>query len=188
MKPHPTTHTDWCARGVSLALVRNKRPVLGVVELPFLGVRYSAIQGEGAYRNGAPIQPSRIDRLHDAVVSVGDYAVGDSADSRNVPRLAIARDLAGQALRVRMFGSAAIDLVWGAEGKVDASIALSNKPWDMAAGVAIAREAGAQVVDSDGSDHSFDSKATIAASPCLINEVLALVGRAASSAQVTSAV
>ncbi len=61
-----------------------------------------------------------------------------------------------------MLGSAAIDLAWVAEGKLDASITLSNKPWDTAAGVIIAREAGAKVTDQDGTDHTFKSTATIA--------------------------
>jgi myo-inositol-1(or 4)-monophosphatase len=55
---------------------------------------------------------------------------------------------------------------------------LSNKPWDMAAGVIIAREAGAEVVDADGSEHTFDSLATIAAPPTLLDQVLAVVAAA----------
>ena len=57
---------------------------------------------------------------------------------------------AGQVQRIRMLGSAAFDLVWLAEGKTDASIVLSNSMWDMTAGVVIACEAGARVVDSAG--------------------------------------
>jgi myo-inositol-1(or 4)-monophosphatase len=74
-----------------------------------------------------------------------------------------------------MFGSAALDLAWLAEGKVDASITLSNRSWDVAAGVVIAREAGARVLDRDGSEYSTDSNSTIAASPGLSDELLALV-------------
>jgi myo-inositol-1(or 4)-monophosphatase len=43
------------------------------------------------------------------------------------------------------------------------------------AGVVIAREAGARVVDIDGSDHDLHSTATLAAPPSLIDEVVALV-------------
>jgi myo-inositol-1(or 4)-monophosphatase len=74
-------------------------------------------------------------------LAIGDYAVGDHADERNRVRLQLTQLLAGQALRVRMFGSAALDLAWLAEGKVDASITLSNRSWDVAAGV-VARKAG----------------------------------------------
>ena len=53
-----------------------------------------------------------------------------------------------------MLGSAAVDLTWLAEGKIDASVTLSNRSWDMAAGVIVAREAGAVVVDLDGREHT----------------------------------
>jgi myo-inositol-1(or 4)-monophosphatase len=160
---------------VSLALVRDGQPVLGVVDLPLLGARYWASVDQGAHRDGSPLRVRDVDRLDDAVLAIGDYAVGDHADERNRVRLQLTQLLAGQALRVRMFGSAALDLAWLAEGKVDASITLSNRSWDVAAGVVIAREAGARVLDRDGSEYSTDSNSTIAASPPLSDEVMALV-------------
>ena len=164
--------------GVSLALVEGNRPVLGVIDLPFLGGRYVASLGGGAYRNGQRVHTSQAASLGEAVVSVGDYAVGEGARGRNRSRLAVTSQLAQQVLRVRMLGSAAVDLAWLAEGKTDAMITLSNKPWDTAAGVVIAREAGAVVVDVDGSDHTTESTATIAAAPGLLAEVLDLVANA----------
>jgi myo-inositol-1(or 4)-monophosphatase len=77
-----------------------------------------------------------------------------------------------------MLGSAAADLAWVAEGKLDASLTLSNKPWDTAAGVLLAREAGAIVVDKDGSDHTFHSTATIAAAPGIAKQIAALIADA----------
>ncbi|MEV3978077.1 inositol monophosphatase family protein [Nonomuraea sp. NPDC049758] len=161
--------------GVSLGLVDGDVPLLGVVGLPFLGVRYSAAQGAGATANGSPVQVSGAAELHDAVVALGDYAVGADAAERNRPRFALTQELAARVQRVRMLGSAAIDLVWVADGKVDASVMLSNNPWDTAAGVVIAREAGALVVDLDGSPHDMASRATIATSPALAPELLKLL-------------
>lgn len=80
--------------------------------------------------------------------------------------------------RVRMLGSAAVDLAWTVEGKLDASITLSNKPWEMAAGVLIAREAGVQVFDWDGTPHGPGSSATVAVAGSLASSVLALVREA----------
>ena len=163
--------------GVSLALARGDQPVLGVIDLPFLGSRYSATHGTGAYRNGQRIYASKTSSLKDAIVAVGDYAVGDQAEAKNRLRLSITQALAARALRVRMVGSAAIDLAWLADGGLDASLTMSNNPWDMAAGVVIAREAGAVVVDTDGSDYSLESKATIAAGPNLASDFLELVNQ-----------
>jgi myo-inositol-1(or 4)-monophosphatase len=161
--------------GVSLGLLYAGRPVLGVIDLPFLDARYWAVEHAGAYVGDRRIGASRTARLRDAVVAIGDYAVGVDADEKNHLRLALTEHLAGRAQRVRMLGSAAIDLAWVAEGKLDASMTMSNKPWDTAAGVIIAREAGAVVIDQDGSDHTSSSVATIAVAPGVVEELLALV-------------
>jgi myo-inositol-1(or 4)-monophosphatase len=161
--------------GVSLGLVEDNRPILGVIDLPFLGTRYSAAENQGAYANGTPIAVSKTEGLAQAIVAIGDYAVGDNAHQRNRLRLAVTGQLAAQAQRVRMHGSAAVDLAWLAHGKIDALITLSNKPWDMAAGVIIAREAGAHVIDKDGSPHSLRSHATIGAGPELIASIMQIV-------------
>jgi beta-phosphoglucomutase-like phosphatase (HAD superfamily) len=74
-----------------------------------------------------------------------------------------------------MLGTAALDLAWVAAGRLDASVTLGNKPWDVAAGVIIAREAGATVTDKNGSPHNFNSATTIAASPPLIDHLIPLL-------------
>lgn len=168
--------------GISLALVRDEQPVLGIVDLPFLGSRYSAALNSGAYRNGQRIYASKTNSIKDAIVAVGDYAVGENAEAKNVLRMAITQELAAAALRVRMVGSAAIDLAWLADGGLDASVTMSNNPWDMAAGVIIAREAGAMVADSDGLDYTLQSSSTIAASANLMDELLRLLSDAGSRA------
>jgi myo-inositol-1(or 4)-monophosphatase len=160
---------------VSLGLVERGRSVLGVIDLPFLGSRYAAALGEGAFRGETPLRCGEASTISKAIVSVGDYAVGQNADLRNRARLALTESLAARVQRVRMLGSSAVDLAWVADGKLDASIMLSNKPWDTAAGVVIAREAGAVVVDAEGQPHTTDSESVVAASPALIDDVVDLV-------------
>jgi myo-inositol-1(or 4)-monophosphatase len=74
-----------------------------------------------------------------------------------------------------MLGSSAIDLAWTAEGRLDACIQLGNRPWDTSAGVLIAREAGARVLDDNGSEHSQRSRSTITVTPALEAELMAAV-------------
>ncbi|MEV6317202.1 inositol monophosphatase family protein [Streptomyces sp. NPDC051776] len=167
--------------GISLGLLRGDRAILGVIDLPFLDSRFSAAEGHGCTCNGDRVAVSEKTNLRDAIVSIGDYAVGPGAETRNRPRLAITKLLAERAQRIRMLGSAAIDLAWVAAGKLDASLMLSNHPWDTAAGVAIAREAGALVLDLDGSSHTERSQATIAVAPGLRDEVLTLLADAFAS-------
>jgi myo-inositol-1(or 4)-monophosphatase len=52
---------------------------------------------------------------------------------------------------------------------------LGNKPWDTSAGVLIAREAGARVLDHDGSEHTQQSRSTIAVTHTLEAELMAAV-------------
>jgi myo-inositol-1(or 4)-monophosphatase len=166
---------------VSLALVRDQRPVLGVIDLPSLDYRYWAAEGHGAHRDQQALKVRAVDRLDDAVLAIGDYAVGPGANDKNRIRLNVTQLLAGRALRVRMLGSAAIDLAWLAEGRLDASVTLSNRSWDVAAGVILAREAGAVVLDHDGSDHTTSSAATIATAPGIRDDLLELVRTAINS-------
>jgi myo-inositol-1(or 4)-monophosphatase len=161
--------------GISLGLIHRTRPVVGVIDMPFLGTRYSAAEHTGAYIGDRRIQTSMTSNLADALVATGDYAVGTNAPERNRLRLAITARLAERVQRVRMLGSAATDLAWLAEGKLDASITLSNKPWDTAAGVILAREAGATITDTDGTDHTIDSAAAIAAAPGITKLITELI-------------
>ncbi|MGH3624985.1 MAG: inositol monophosphatase family protein, partial [Sciscionella sp.] len=139
---------------VSLALVRDGKPVIGVINAPFLEVHYRAIEGDGAYGNGTKLHASTTTNLAHAIISVGDYAVGDQAPTENAVHLRLTALLAERVERVRMFGSAALDLAWVAEGRTDGTIILGAKVWDSAAGAIIAREAGAVVIDATGKRHT----------------------------------
>ncbi|MEU2661934.1 inositol monophosphatase family protein [Micromonospora sp. NPDC007220] len=165
---------------VSLGLLHNGEAALGVIELPFLGNRYAAAQGDGATVDGKPIRVSQTSRLSEAIVAIGDYAVGEGAADKNRLRLALTARLAESVQRVRMTGSAALDLAWLAEGKIDVALTLSNRPWDMTAGVTIAREAGAQLIDRDGTRHDVNSSATLGITPALLKDTLSLFKQAAT--------
>lgn len=160
---------------ISLALVRQEEPVLGIIDVPADGSRYSAAQGYGAYCGDTRIQVRRTEELRAATVTLGDYAVGEQAETKNRARLAVTGRLAQRAQRVRMLGSAAIDLAWLAHGRTDAAMIFGGKAWDVAAGVILVREAGGLVVDARGSRHTLSSASTIAASPRLAGQVLGLI-------------
>ncbi|NWJ74568.1 inositol monophosphatase [Pseudonocardia sp. ICBG1122] len=160
---------------VSLALVEDGHPVVGLISLPAVGLHYAATQHGGAHCNGDRIRHRATASLRDAMVSLGDYAVGESAAEKNLDRLAITARLAERIERVRMVGSAATDLAWVAHGKIDATVILANKPWDTAAGTLLAREAGALVVDRFGEPHSLESTSTVALSPELFGDLIPLL-------------
>jgi myo-inositol-1(or 4)-monophosphatase len=70
----------------SLALMRDGSPVLGVIDAPFLGERFHAARGHGAWSGDRRLAASGTTALHEAIVAIGDYATGPGAVTSSVPR------------------------------------------------------------------------------------------------------
>jgi myo-inositol-1(or 4)-monophosphatase len=160
---------------IALGLVHHRQPVLGVTALPFLGHRYSATDGYGAFRDDEPITSSSTDRLDHALIGFSDYGSGPDAGLRDVLCASVDHAITARAQGLRRYGSSVLDLVWVADGTLDACVLLGNRTWDTAAGAVIAREAGALVLDSDASPHSVVSRCAIATSPGLREELMPLL-------------
>lgn len=137
---------------VSIGVEVDGETVAGVVEIPMLRETFTALRGDGAFRNGEPIRassavsgggPVSLDR---ALVATG---FGYAAQRRAVQG-AIVADLLPRVRDVRRGGSAAIDLCSVACGRVDGYFERGTKPWDLSAGTLIAQEAGAKVGGLDG--------------------------------------
>lgn len=109
-----------------------------------LGERYAAAEKVSATKRGGKPNVRETLGLSEAIVAIGDFAVGDDSVHKNRQPIAITQALAGSVQRIRMIGSTAIDLAWVADGKLDACLMLSNNPWGTAAGITMAREAGAR--------------------------------------------
>lgn len=161
--------------GISLALVHEGRPILALVDLPLLGERFVAQEGKGAFLNGRRVATTEVPGLHESVVAITDFAVGPEARIENPVHLAITGLLAHACLRVRVHGSVCLDLAWLAAGRLNASFMLSNRPWDVSAGVLIVREAGGVVYDYDGAPYTSRSRFTIASVPSLADPITDLV-------------
>ena len=86
--------------------------------------------------------------------------------------------LARESLRVRMLGSAALDLAWLACGRLNATLMLSNLPWDVTAGLLLVRESGGVAYDYDGSPHGTGSRYTLASVPSLADPMRRIVAEA----------
>jgi myo-inositol-1(or 4)-monophosphatase len=183
----PVDGTANFARGiplsaVSLGLVDGRRSVLAAIDLPFLGADYAAVEGYGAYAGNERIRTSAATDLADAVITIGDFAIGEGAEAKNRARLTLLEELGARAQRIRMLGTAATDLAWVAHGKLEATVILANLPWDTMAGVLLVREAGGLVLDGDDTEHTADSIATVAVCPGLRQEIMAAVRRSLKAA------
>jgi myo-inositol-1(or 4)-monophosphatase len=78
---------------------------------------------------------------------------------------------------IRRTGSAAIDLAWTAAGRFDGYWERNIKPWDMAAGIVIMREAGGLVCDLDGGDNMLAAGDVLAANKDIQKALLPLIGK-----------
>ena len=163
---------------ISLSLVSGGEPVLGIVDAPFLRERFIGRRGHGAYMNGHRIAVHEVPALREAIVGIADFKVGLGAEEENRVHLALVARLAHESLRVRMLGSAALDLAWLAAGRLSATLMLSNLPWDVTAGLLLVREAGGCVYDHDGSPHNARSRYTIGSIRSLVDPITRIVTEA----------
>lgn len=113
--------------GLGLGLVHDHQPILGVTALPFLGHRYWAANGHGAYRDGEPITVSATEALNRALIGFSDYGSGPDTGLRDVLCAAVDREITARAQGLRRCGSSALDLVWVADGTLDACVLLGNR-------------------------------------------------------------
>ncbi len=167
--------------GTSIALINNGKPIASGICFPSLNETYIAGKGMGAFLNGKRIYVSDVDTLSSAILTYGDFAVGDNRDARNRVRYKYIETFGHQAHRVRMLGSAALHLAWLAAGRADISITLSNNAWDVQGGVLLVREAGGEVYDVDGSEHTILSKYTFSSNRHMRNDVLKIASEIENS-------
>ncbi len=135
---------------VSIGVQRDGASVAGVVHNPMTGETYTATLGGGAFLNGRVIRCRPAPEVAAALVSTGfSYRSTERRKqgeqlSRLLPKV---RD-------VRRVGSAALDLCQLGAGRTDAYVERNLEAWDMAAGMLVAREAGARVEGLDGAPPS----------------------------------
>ncbi|GAA0511595.1 inositol monophosphatase [Pigmentiphaga sp. GD03639] len=122
-------------------------PVVGVIYDPCREEMFTSVRGVGAWLNSHRIQCSRTETLADALLATGFPYSDMSFTESYLPML---RDAMHGTRGVRRNGAAALDLAWVACGRFDGYWELRLKPWDVAAGTLLVREAGGQAFDPFG--------------------------------------
>lgn len=149
---------------VSIALVMRGTIVAAVVRNVVSKETFSALLGEGARRNGAPIAISRIDDPSLALIGTGFPFRTPEELPRYLRQLdAVARATAG----VRRAGSAALDLCDVACGRFEAFWELTLSPWDFAAAALIIREAGGTITAVGGGPLPLARSSVLAGTPIM---------------------
>lgn len=124
------------------AAADGRRAIAGCVYAPVTGEIFLAHAGGGATRNGEPIAVRQEQDLAQALVGTG---FGYTA-SRRAEQAGIVSAVLPRVRDLRRFGSAAYDLCLLASGRLDLFYERGLQPWDYAAGLLIAAEAGADVL------------------------------------------
>ncbi len=129
---------DYPHCAVSIALLDNGAPVLGVVDCFVMSERFTGLVGEGAWLNGAPM---RVSDIADPAGGILQTGVPSRASAESM-KLFEARLTAWR--KIRMIGSAASALAYVAAGRAEAYRESGSMIWDVAAGCALVKAAGGE--------------------------------------------
>lgn len=140
---------------VSIALVVDKEPIVGVVYNPFLEELFHASVGEGAFLNGVKLEISQNRTLNSSLLVSGfGYDRRENPDNNYAEFCRLTHLSQG----VRRSGSAAFDLAYVAAGRFDGYWERCLNPWDMAAGALLVKEAGGVVTSYKGPFDLFQDR------------------------------
>ena len=157
---------------VSIAFAHEGRLVFGLVLNPMAEELFCGMRGQGAVLNGRPIHVSSTQTLRESLL-----VTGFPYDLKPVIRPMMQRFerclMAAQG--VRRLGSAALDLCYVACGRFEGFWEQNLAPWDTAAGVVIAEEAGALVSDFSNGEYSIEKTEILATNGVIHDELVTLL-------------
>jgi myo-inositol-1(or 4)-monophosphatase len=157
---------------VSLALLYQGIPLLGIVHNPELKETYWAVRQKGAFFNGRPIRVSSWPKVSQGLLATGfPYNI----QRMHGPILKRLDQVITRAQGVRRPGSAALDLCWVARGIFDGFWEQNLKPWDTAAGILIVEEAGGKVSDFSGRPFHVHKKQILSTNGLIHQEMVELL-------------
>jgi myo-inositol-1(or 4)-monophosphatase len=164
---------------ISIALEREDTIVAGLVYNPANDDLFTAERGKGAFLNDQRLRVAARKRLADSVVACGlpHRGRGDLVLARR--ELAAVQEVV---VGLRRFGAAALDLAWIAAGRFDVFWERDLKPWDIAAGLILVREAGGYCTDLKGGEAPHVTGDVIAGNEDVHRELMRLVKDAANPA------
>ena len=157
---------------VSIALEIDGELAVGIIYEPLRECIYTAIKGQGTFKNNKRIRVSRSESLKTALIATGfPFRIKDIIDNY----LIVFKDFFMHATGLRRGGSACLDLAYTAEGIFGGFFECALSPWDMAAGALLVNEAGGVVTDFKGTDQYLKTGNIIAGSKGVHSEMLKII-------------
>lgn len=157
---------------VSIGLQYRGQMIVGLVYDPMRQELFTCAKGEGAMLDDRRIRVSKTSKLDSALLGTG-FPYRDMGHLDEY--LAIFRSLIGRSAGIRRPGSAALDLAYVACGRLDGFWEYGLKPWDMAAGSLLIREAGGVVSDFAGGSQFLENGDIVAGNIKVAEELKAII-------------
>ena len=178
----PLDGTNNYARGypffsVSIALLRDDEPILGVVYDPQREELFWAERGKGARLNGKEIVVSAISDMDRALAGT-EWPYEALSQRKSIEVMSA---IAPRILALRNLGSAALSLCYLAAGRLGIYFHPSLRPWDVAAAGLIIKEAGGKITSFEGERWDVFSGGCLAANAALHAQILSILRRVSSS-------
>ncbi|HDQ45493.1 MAG TPA: inositol monophosphatase [bacterium] len=149
---------------VSVACLHRGRIHTGVVHDPVREETFWAQSGRGAFLNGKSIRVSAKTDLSTAILATG---FPWRSKSFLADYLESFRTLFSRSAGARRMGSASLDLAYTASGRFDGFWEMRLKPWDIAAGILLVKEAGGVVTDFQGGAGFMETGHVVAGPPSI---------------------
>lgn len=154
---------------VSIALKVKNRIEHGVIYDPLRHECFAASRGRGARLNDRRIRVSKQTLLSASLIGTGVPFRNLTLAQRYLPTF---EALMGKCAGVRRTGSAALDLAYVASGRIDGFWELGLRPWDIAAGSLLIREAGGLISDIQGGEDFLQNGDVVAGTPKVFKTLL----------------
>src|SRR5690606_16173581 len=144
---------------VSIALERQGQIVAGIIYNPAMDELYTAERGGGAFLNDRRMRVAARRELGHSVIATG---LPFLCHGNHGQALVDLRKVMGGVSGIRRFGAASLELAYVAAGRFDGFWEENLKPWDVAAGILMVREAGGYVSDRQGEQTMLTSGSIVA--------------------------
>ncbi|MAZ03360.1 MAG: inositol monophosphatase [Sneathiella sp.] len=147
---------------ISIAIKTGKEITAGLVLDPVKDEMFWAEKGGGAYVNTRRLRVSSRTRMADSIFATGIPFMGKKDHGRFLKELERIMEVSAG---VRRYGAASLDLCYVAAARYDGFWERDLQEWDIAAGIIIAREAGALVSQIDGGEKMLEKGDILASNP-----------------------
>ena len=165
---------------ISIALEREGELVAGLIYNPATDETFTAEKGKGAFINDRRrLRVAARSELAASVICTGVPHAGRPGHDLFLKEL---RAIMAASAGIRRTGSAALDLAWTAAGRFDGFWERDLRPWDIAAGMVILREAGGYMSDANGKDRILEEGTIVAGNETIHAKLLKLLKAAGANA------